>query len=138
MSYKLQNHFAHLGVILYRLSYIGLFCMAGVVFSQVLTLLIYLILIMIGLLSLLTLFFVEGYRELFDVTNSFNELLQQSYSYFPLVIGICLVLILGAILCMLPNYKNIQTRRRLIPSFILLILFVILLIIGLSRGGSHA
>lgn len=138
MSYKLQNHLAHLGVILYRFSYIGLFCMAAVIFSQILTLLIYLILILVGLLSLLTLFFVEGYRELFDVATSFNELLQTSYSYFPLVIGICLTLIVGAILCMLPNYRNIQTRRKLIPCFILLILFVILLIIGLSRGGSYA
>lgn len=138
MSYKLQQNLSRLGSILLNFSFIGLFCVLSVLFSQILVLLIYLLLILIGMLSLFTLFFNDQFRQLFDVTNSFNDLILTANQYFPLIIGLSLSLVFCSILCMIGNYKDIRTRRKLIVSILLFVVLLVLWIVGSIGGGTHA
>ncbi|MDE6047143.1 MAG: hypothetical protein K2M08_07100 [Anaeroplasmataceae bacterium] len=138
MSYNLQKNLSHLGTILYRFSFFGLLCLIGLLISEVFVLLIQLVLVMIAFLTLFTLFFDEGFRNLFDVTASFNDVIINARSYIPLVVGISLGLLVCAFVCLLPDYKNKQTKRRLIFCVGLFVLFIILLLVGLQGGVSNA
>ncbi|MDE5546569.1 MAG: hypothetical protein K2I88_03810 [Anaeroplasmataceae bacterium] len=138
MSYNLQKNLAHLGTILYRFSFFGLLCLLGLLISEIFVVLILLILVMIAFLTLFTLFFDEGFRNLFDVTASFGNLIASAKTYIPLVAGISLGLLVCAFVCLLPDYKDKQTKRRLIFCVCLTVLFIILLIVGLQGGVSNA
>ncbi|MDE7264196.1 MAG: hypothetical protein K2N64_06010 [Anaeroplasmataceae bacterium] len=138
MNYSLRRNIAHLGTILFRLSFIGLFLILALLFSQILVLVVYVVLIVIGLISLCTLFFVEDFRKLFDVTNSFQDFLNRSNTYIPMVAGISLVFIGLAFVFMLPNYKDRKTRIHLILCALLFVLVIVLLVIGGRGGGVHA
>lgn len=132
--YNLQKQMSHLGTILFRISLVGVLCSIGVLFSQILVILIYVVLIIIGLLSLLTLFFNEDFRKLFDVTNSFGVFLNEAQNYFPTILGISLALLLIGFALQIPSYKEEGFRTKLILygscSFV-----VIVLLIFAMQGG---
>ena len=138
MNYNLQKNLAHLGTILYRFSFIGLFCVLGLVVSEILVVLITLLLLMVAMATLFTLFLDEGFRNMFDVTNSFGQFFSEAGKYLPVVVAISLTLLVLGCLCLLPDYKNKATRSRLIISLFMAVILTILLIIGLNGGGSNA
>ena len=132
MSYPLQKNLSHLGTIFFRLSLVSLVFIFGILVSQILILTFYVLLCLIGLLSLCTLFFVEEYRSLFDVTASFADFFNNATSYFPIFISISLILLLMSFACFIPNYKN--SKKNIIFNIILLITLLVALIIY-KQGG---
>ena len=138
MNYNLQKNLAHFGTILYRFSFLGVFCVLGLLVSEIFVLLILLLLLMIAMATLFTLFLDEGFRNMFDVTNSFGQVISEAGKYLPVVVAISLTLLVVGCLCLLPDYKNKTTKSRLIISLFLAILLIIMLIIGLNGGGSNA
>lgn len=138
MNYNLQKNLAHFGTILYRFSFIGLFCVLGLLVSEILVLLIFLLLILIAMATLFILFLDEGFRNLFNVTSSFGEVIAEAGKYLPVVVAISLSLLVVGSLCLLPDYKNKSSRTRLIISLFMAILLTILLIGGLNGGVFNA
>lgn len=113
MNFSLQKSISRFGIILCRLSLLGVIASVCLIFSPLLVILIYLILLIIGLLSLLTLFFNENFRNLFDVTNSFNEILTKAQAYFPILMGISLAFLICGFLCQIVDYKDQSTKPKL-------------------------
>lgn len=114
MEYYLQKNISRFGIILSRLAIVFLVIGIGLLFSQVLVILTYVILIAVGLLSLLTLFFNEDFQNLFNVTNSFSDFFSKAQTYFPTIMGISVALFVVGFICQLADYKSRSSHTELL------------------------
>ena len=124
----------HFGKILFNLQFVAVAIMAASVFSVILPVLYYVLLIAIAMLTVFTAFINEGFRSMWaggEALASVSTFLSASWQY---TVPIAAALSIASIVCLCFD-KNEKHIARIVVASIVCALCVIALIIKLVNGG---
>ena len=138
-----RRYLAHLGVILMNFGIVGIIYSTGVIFSGFFYFLFYLLMLMLGILTLGLVLLAPEYRAFFTGTNQMSDTITNLYNSLQYVLPIVFIFMIVSLIFMLMDRKWEKSKPRIIVGIIFLSILVIVtiaFIVGLvaaTKGGEQ-